>query len=339
MTTATVRWGILGLGSIARTFATGLKAVPGAQLVAVGSRDAAKAQAFAKDFAAARAHASYEALCADPGVDAIYVATPHPNHRDNALAVIAGGKALLCEKPFTVNAEELGEIVAAARKAKRFAMEAMWTRFLPVHAKVREWLAAGAIGEPRMVTADFGFRAGWDPKSRLLDPQLAGGGLLDVGVYTIALANMALAGPGGSAQKVAGFAHIGESGVDEQAAMVLGYAGGRLASLSCAVRTNTPQDARIDGTEGSIRIPGFWHATRAELHGKGGARETFEMPNQGNGYEHEAIEVGRCLAAGLTESPVIPLDESLAIMRTMDELRRQWGLRYPFEKTTKAGKA
>ncbi|HYE06578.1 MAG TPA: Gfo/Idh/MocA family oxidoreductase [Planctomycetota bacterium] len=336
MATATVRWGILGLGSIARTFATGLKAVPGAQLVAVGSRDAGKAKAFAADFGAARAHASYEALCADPGVDAIYVATPHPNHRENALAVIAGGKALLCEKPFTVNADELVEIVAAARKAKRFAMEAMWTRFLPVHAKVRDWIARGAIGEPRMVTADFGFRAGLDPTSRLFDQRLAGGGLLDVGVYTIALANMAL---GAAAEKVAGFAHLGETGVDEQAAMVLAYPGGRLASLTCAVRTNTPQDARIDGTEGSIRIPGFWHTTRAELHGKGGARETVEIPNQGNGYEHEAIEVGRCLAAGLTESPVIPLDESVAIMRTMDELRRQWGLRYPFEQTTKAGRA
>ena len=336
MSTSTVRWGILGPGSIARSFATALRAVPGAKLAAVGSRDLAKAQAFAKEFGAAAAFGSYDQLLADREVDAVYVATPHPQHREHALAVIAAGKALLCEKPFTVNAGECAEVIAAARAKRVFAMEAMWTRFLPALAKVRAWIAAGAIGEPRSLSCDFCFRAGLDPKSRLFDPGLAGGGLLDVGVYTIALANMVL---GKAPERITGFAHLGATGVDEQAAMVLGYPGGRLASLTCAVRTSTPDDARIHGTDGWIRIPGFWRATKAELHGPNGARETVEYPHRANGYEYEAEEVGRRLAAGELESPVIPLDESLTIMRTMDELRRQWGLAYPFEKPAKAGRA
>ncbi|MBA3686480.1 MAG: Gfo/Idh/MocA family oxidoreductase [Planctomycetes bacterium] len=328
-----IRWGILGTGSIAKQFARGLAAIAqDATLVAVGSRTAASADAFAKEFGAKRAHATYEALARDAEVDAIYIATPHPMHRDNALLCIDAGKAVLCEKPFTVNAAEAEEVIARARAKGVFLMEAMWTRFLPAIAQTRQWIAEGAIGEPRMVTADFGFRAGFDPKSRLFAPALAGGALLDVGVYTIALASMVF-GPQPTA--ISAHAHLGESGVDEQTAVTLAYAGGRLASLTCAVRTNTPQAARIDGTEGSIEIPGFWHTQKAILHA-GGKDTVAEKPFIGNGYSHQAIEVAACLRAKRTESAVIPWSESIAIMRIMDDVRRHIGLRYPFENAAKA---
>jgi predicted dehydrogenase len=321
-----IRWGIIGLGAIARKFASDLAYVPDARLVAVGSRSLAKATAFAAEFTAARAYASYQELIADREVDAIYVATPHPMHRADAISCLEGGKAVLCEKPFAVNHGELERVIAVARHARVFLMEAMWTRFLPAMVRVREWIAGGAIGDPRMLSADFGFRCAWDPASRLLDPALGGGALLDVGVYTVALAQQLFGPP----ERIAGLATIGATGVDEQSAFIFAHAHGRLSVLSCAVRTATPQEARIDGENGRITIPAFWHATTARLAASD-RNEQIETPFPGNGYQYEAIEVGRCLRAGLLESPAMTHGESLHIMRTMDELRRQWGLRYPGE--------
>jgi predicted dehydrogenase len=330
--TAPVRWGILGTGNIAKQFARGLAAVPDAALAAVGSRSQAAADAFGTEFKVPRRHASYEALARDPEVDVVYVSTPHPLHRDNSVLCLQAGKAVLCEKPFTINAGEAEEVVAIARAKKRFLMEAMWTRFQPTIVRVKQWLADGAIGEPRIVQADFGFRAGIDPKSRLFDPALGGGALLDVGVYTVAMASLVF---GPKPARIDAQAHLGATGIDEQTAMVLGYANGGLAVLSCAVRANTPQETRIIGTEGAIHIPSFWRATKATLT-RGSATETVEMPFAGNGYNYQAAEVGRCLRAGLTESPAMTLDESLAIMRTMDAVRERIGLRYPQEKSASA---
>jgi len=179
-----------------------------------------------------------------------------------------------------------------------------------------------------MLTADFGFRSGWNPEGRLLNPSLAGGALMDVGVYTVAMASMVF---GKQPSRITSMAHIGETGVDEQSAMVLGYDEGQLAILSCAIRTSTPQEGRILGTEGSIHIPGFWHATSATLYVSGKDAEQIEMPFDGNGYNCEAVEVMRCLRAGKLESDIMPLDESLSIMETMDKIRAQWGLKYPEE--------
>ena len=175
-----IRWGILGPGSIANQFAKGLQAAPDGQLVAVGSRDLQRAEAFAEQYDAPNRHGSYEELVADPEVDAIYVATPHPFHKENSILCLEAGKAVLCEKPFTVNAAEAAEIVAVARAKKVFLMEAMWSRYLPIIVQVRKWLDEGAIGEPLQVNADFGFRAGVNPEGRLFSPALAGGALLDV---------------------------------------------------------------------------------------------------------------------------------------------------------------
>lgn len=323
-----IRWGILGPGTIAHRFAEGLSVLPDAELVAIGSRSSDRASKFADEFNVPKRHGSYADLANDPDVDAIYVSTPHPFHKEYSILCLEAGKAVLCEKPMAVNARQVKEMIDCARVSKKFLMEAMWTRFLPAIAQVREWLAEGAIGEPRMLTADFGFRSGWNPDGRLLNPNLAGGGLLDVGVYTIAMACMVF---GGVPSRIASMAHIGETGVDEQAAMVLGYDAGQLAILSCAIRTNTPHDARILGTEGSIYIPGFWHTTSAALHASGKEPERVEIPFKGNGYEYEAIEVMRCLREGKLESNIMPLDESLSIAKTMSEMRAQWGLRYPME--------
>jgi len=325
----TIRWGILGTGSIAHQFARGLKAADGAELSAVGSRAADTAESFGNEFDIPRRHASYEALASDPNIDAIYVATPHPFHKDCAILCLNHGKAVLGEKPFAVNAREARAMVETARAKKLFLMEAMWTRYIPVVVKAREWVRDGKIGVVRMLQADFGFRAGWDETSRLLDPNFAGGALLDVGIYPISLAYFFL---GGGPRRVLTTAALGDTGVDEQNAMVFEYASGALALLSSAVRTNTQQEAFILGTEGSIKLHApFWKATKATLSVEGKDDEVCEILHKGNGYEFEAEEVMRCMREGLLESPVMPLDESIALMETMDSIRAQWGMKYPFE--------
>jgi predicted dehydrogenase len=355
-----IRWGIMGTGGIARAFADGLSHLPEARLAAVGSRTEEKAKAMAGDFHVPRFHASYEALAADPEVDVVYVATPHVFHKDNALLALRAGKAVLVEKPFTINAAEAAEIFALARVKRLFVMEAMWTRFLPAFVRVRELLAAGTIGEPRWLAADFGFRAPFNPKSRVFDPALGGGALLDVGVYPISLASMVF----GTPQGILAQAHLGPTGVDEQAALLFHYPGGRLATLNACVTMTTPTEAVITGDKGLIRIHSpFFRSRRISvglnrltglserkmnglrraarmipavsrlreaLEGRRG--KAIRLPYRGNGLQCQADEVMRCLRAGLLESPVLPWAETLSIMETMDSIRAQWGLVYPSEK-------
>jgi len=322
------RWGILGPGNIAKKFATGLQALDDAELVAVGSRSKERADAFADQFKAPRRYGSYEALVNDPDVDAIYVATPHPFHKENSILCLEAGKAVLCEKPFAINQREAQAVIDVARRKRVFLMEAMWTRFLPATLKVREWITSGAIGQVQMMSADFGFRANVNPQGRLFNLHLGGGGLLDVGIYPISYASMVF---GAQPKKISSQAHIGETGVDEQAAMVFGYESGGMALLSCAVRTRTPQDARILGTDGMITVPPmFWNATKATLSASG-KTEAIDLPHKGNGYEYEAAEVARCVRAGKIESEGLPHAETLAIMQTLDAVRAQWGLKYPME--------
>jgi len=324
---AKIRWGILSTGSIARKFAEALQSADGAELVAVGSRTQEKADAFAGQFKVPHSHGSYEALAADGDVDAVYVATPHPMHHPNSLLCLRAGKAVLCEKPFTVNAKQAAELISLARKKKLFLMEAMWTRFLPILVKTREILTAGAIGEVRMVSAQFAFDAGWNPQGRLLNAELGGGGLLDVGVYCVSLASMVLGEP----SRIAGLADIGKTGVDEKSAVVLGYDGGQLAVAVSGVRLSVPHEAMIFGTKGMMRLHHPWWCGTKMTLSAGGKDEVFDLPFKGNGYTHEAEEVGRCLAAGRLESETMPLDETLSIMKTLDGIRSQWRLRYPVE--------
>jgi predicted dehydrogenase len=319
-----IGWGILGAGRIAGKYATEAKLVPGARLMAVGSRSVEKAEEFARQNGIERAHGSYAELVADPDVDAIYVATLHPTHCEHTLLALEHGKAVLCEKPFAVTGREARMMIERARERKLFLMEAMWSRFNPITVQVRRWIAEGRIGEPRMLTVDLGFRAAWNPEGRLLNPALAGGALLDVGVYVLAYASMVFGRPA----QIQAAAHIGETGVDEQTAMVLKYAGGQIASLTCAIRTPSPQGARIDGTEGAIEIPAFWRAPSARLIRP--KEDPVEAAGE-IGFQFEIAEAMACLRAGEIESPNMPLDETLSIAETMDEVRRQIGLRYPFE--------
>jgi predicted dehydrogenase len=322
------RWGILGTGAIARQFIEGLRSLPEAEVLAVGSRSEASASEFADERGIPRLYASYDGLAADPDVDVVYVATPHPFHSGNAELCLEAGKAVLCEKPFTVNALEAERVVELARDRGLFLMEGMWTRFFPLMEKVRRLVSEGAIGEVRMLNVDFGFRTELDPASRLFDPALGGGALLDVGVYCVSLASMILGKPSGSV----GLSHLGETGVDEQASMVLKHEEGRLASLSIGIRTATPQEATIMGTEGYLRVHSpWWRPTSMTVSRPGEEGETVEAPVSGNGFNYEAAEVMRCIEAGKTESDIMPLDETLSVMRTMDGIRAAWGLRYPSE--------
>lgn len=326
-TNSLIRWGVLGPGSIARKFATGLQSLSDAQLVAVGSRSQASADKFGDEFGVPRRYASYAELANDPDVDAIYVATPHSFHQEHTQLCLRAGKAVLCEKPFAINAAQSAAMITTAREVKVFLMEAMWTRFLPLIVRVRELIAEGAIGELRMLWSDFGFRTSVNPSGRLFDPALGGGGLLDVGIYPVSMAAMLLGQP----NRIASLADLGETGIDEQAGMVLGYPGEKMAILATAVRTTTPMETTIMGSSGSIRIhTPSWCPTRLTLSNQAGVQE-IEVPMIGNGYHYEAAEVARCLRAGLTESPTMTLDESLAIMQTLDAIRAQWGMKYPME--------
>ncbi len=323
-----MRWGILSTGNIAKQFARGLSALPDHQLVAVGSRSQESADRFGDEFNVPHRHSSYEALAQDAEVDAIYIGTPHVYHAENSLLCLRNGKAVLCEKPFAINATQAKEVIDYARENNIFLMEAMWTRFLPLMVRLRELLAQGVIGEVRMVNADFGFRMGWNPQHRLLNPDLGGGALLDVGIYPVSLASMIFGKP----NRITSMAHLGETGVDEQSAIIFGYDDGELAILHTAIRSRTQHRAIITGTEGDITIhPAWWKPTRMTVNVFGKETTEIEMPFDGNGYNYEAEEVARCVADGLTESPTMPLDETLQLMHTLDEIRAQWGLKYPME--------
>ncbi|MCA9836288.1 MAG: Gfo/Idh/MocA family oxidoreductase [Trueperaceae bacterium] len=323
------RWGILGAGSIAHKFAKGLNDLPDTELYAVGSRSQAKADAFADVYQIPQRYDSYEALVADPKLDAIYVATPHTFHKEHSILAMSQGKAVLCEKPFALNAAEAAEMIAFSRNHKVFLMEAMWSRFLPHMQKVKELINEGAIGELRMLQADFGFRMPEVmPEHRLFNPHLGGGALLDVGIYPISLAYFLFGKP----KQIKTVANLGSTSVDEEAVMLFQHEGGQLSLLSTAIRLNTPHEALLVGTEGQIRIHSSWWApTTFTLEQKSKKAQLIEVDTPLNGYNYEALEVARCVQEGRLESETMPLDETLDIMKTLDSIRKEWGLSYPAE--------
>ena len=328
-TTDKIRWGILGPGHIARRMADALRRVSDAEILAVGSRELSRAQQFAAEFGVARAYGSYHDLLADGDVDIVYVATPHPFHAADTVLALEAGKAVLCEKPLAVNAAEAAEVIDLAKSKRVFLAEAMWTRWLPSIEKLRELLAAEAVGEVQLVQADFSFQGSGDPTGRLLNPDLAGGALLDVGCYCMSLASMILGQP----EHVEAQARIGPTGVDEQTAILLKNAHRQMAVLTCAVRSVGPQEAFIIGRRGLIKLESaWWRGGRVVLRPAGGAEQVFDIPQEENGFVYEVREAHRCLRAGETQTPALPLDESLGIMETMDRVRQQIGLTYPFEK-------
>jgi predicted dehydrogenase len=328
----TVRWGLLATGAIARQFAQGLRSAPGAELVAVGSRTREAAERFGAEFGVPHRHASYQAVAEDPEVDVVYIGTPHNLHCDNTLMCLEAGKPVLCEKPFAINASQAERMVAQARSKRLFLMEALWTRYLPAMIELRRLFAAGTIGPIRMIEADFGFRPEYDPLGRLYNPDLGGGALLDIGIYPISLTAMLLGLPA----RMTAMAELGRTGVDERSGILFGYPGGELAVLTFSLTTDMPSEILVLGTEGWIRVHGPIYRPEkltVSLKSMRGARDEREipLPVKGNGYNYEAVEVMRCLREGRLESPGMTLDESLAIMRLMDGIRAQWGLRYPGE--------
>jgi predicted dehydrogenase len=327
-----VRWGILGTGTIASKFAADLPLVPDAAAHAVGSRTRDGANLFGDRFAIRVRHADYRSLIDDPDVDAVYVAVPHPWHHAWARAALEAGKAVLCEKPFTVNAAEARDLVSVARRRNLFLMEAMWNRFLSSLVRVRDILDRGELGEIRTIRAGLGARMSADPAGRLLAPELGGGALLDLGIYPVSFASFVLGRP----ESVTAVGTRTATGVDAQCSAVLRYADGSQALVHTTLEVDTGDCTIVAGSEGRLELTGpLYDPTSLRLiRGTGDHARVagaWETTHRGNGLHHEAAEVGRCLREGLLESPVMPLDESVAIMETLDEIRRQIGLRYPFE--------
>ena len=321
-----VRWGILGTGWIAHRMAEALAVLPDAELAAIGSRTGERAESFGRTFDVPLRFDRYENLVSCPDLDVVYVATPHVFHHRDATLALRAGKPVLCEKPLTVNAREAEGLVAVARSEGLFLMEAMWTRFVPAIVGLREWIAAGAIGEVHSMIADIGWAQRYDPESRIYNPDLAGGALLDVGVYPVSLASMLL----GTPAAVSGVMHPAPTGVDAKCAVSLAYASGAVAAFVATLPVNTPRDLLVVGSEGWIRVhPPITRPEGLTRGSHGGSKETVELPMLGNGYTHEAVAVMDCLREGKLENEVMPLDESISIMETLDAIREPWGLRYP----------
>jgi len=308
-------WGLIGTGGIAHAFASDLLFTHSGRAAAVGSRHMDSANRFADEFDIPNRHASYEALVADRDVDVVYVATPHPMHHANALLALRAGKPVLVEKAFTMNAAEAQELVAVARAEGLFLMEAMWTRFLPHIAVIRRLIGEGALGDIVTVTADHGQWFAKDPEFRLFAPELGGGALLDLGVYPVSFASMVL----GTPDRIVTLIDPAFTGVDGQTSMLFGYASGAQAVLTCTLFAKSPTRGTIVGTDACIEIDGdFYAPTSFTLIPRKGERTDFQAPHEGRGLWHQADEVARCLHEGLLESPLMPLDESISIMQTMD---------------------
>lgn len=329
MQAPSLRWGILAPGGIARTFAQALAARTTQRIVAVGSRNKARAQGFVDEFASsATAHGSYEDLVADPDVDIVYVASPHSEHREHALLAIEAGKHVLVEKAFTRNTREARDVLDAAERAGVFVMEAMWSRFLPHYDVVRQAIEQGLVGEIRWIAADHGQALYPDGPQRLSDPTLAGGALLDLGIYPLSFAAMLMP----EIDDVVAVGSLTDAGVDESETITL-RGGGALAVLGTTMATQTPNTAVVAGTKGRLELDGwFYFPTPMRLvDNDGTVLATFDGQDDLHALHFEAVEAARCITAGLRESPLMPHAETLRIMGLMDEVRRQLGVVYPGE--------
>jgi predicted dehydrogenase len=323
--TEEIRWGVVGPGRIAEKVVEDFAVVDGARAVAVASRSLDRAQDFAGRHGIERAHGSYAAILADPDVDVLYVATPHPQHHAIALGALRAGKALLVEKAFTATVAGAREVVGLSRETGVFVMEAMWTRFQPAVVRMRELIADGAIGEVRSVQADLGVQRDFDPADRLFAKELGGGTLLDLGVYVVSFAQMVLGDP----DTVVATGSLFETGVDAETSLLLGYADGRSATLMTSLRNALPGQARVFGTAGWIDVlPRFHHPQTIVLHRAGADPEEITLPQLGGGYSHELIEVTECLRAGRSESTVMPLADTLAVQDVLEQAAGQLGVTF-----------
>ncbi len=322
------RWGIVGPGRIARKFADALNHIENAKLQAVASTNAQRAKDFAQKYYATNYYDSYEQLFSDDTVDIVYIATTHNFHCNNTLDALNAKKHVLCEKPMAVNASQVKQMINSAQSNKVFLMEAMWTRFLPMMAEVRDIIAKGTIGPPQLLHADFGVKFNFDPKSRTYNPNLAGGALLDLGVYCLALASMIFGRPNNILSTI----KMADTGVDERSTVLLEYDNAKVAVLFQALDVETPKQALIIGTEGSIALHPMWMAgSDYTLKLNNGTEKTYNANTHENGFIYQIMAVHESLNAGKTQCDLMGLDETLTIAETMDTLRAQWHFKYPFE--------
>jgi predicted dehydrogenase len=322
-----IRWGVIGPGSIATGFAEAMQWADGGTIAAVASRSAERADAFGDRFAIPTRYADYDALAADPEVDVVYVATPHSRHEIDTIGLLRAGKHVLCEKPFALNARQAARMAEEARSRGLFLMEAIWSRFLPSYRALVDVIGEGRIGEPLLVEADFGFRRPVDPAHRHFAAGLGGGALLDLGIYPIQLSTLVL----GPIERVVADGVVGETGVDEVVTALLHHSGDRLGVVKAGLRVGMTCTARIAGTEGAIDLPAMMHCPNAITVSSAAGVEHIDASYEGNGLRFEIDEVHRCLAAGQTESAVVPLDESIALATTLDAIRAELGVVYPGE--------
>ncbi|OHB50065.1 MAG: hypothetical protein A2Y10_14030 [Planctomycetes bacterium GWF2_41_51] len=328
--TKKIKWGIVGTGGIAHTFAKALAILPDAELVAVSSRKKESAEKFAAEFNIPNTYIGADSLARDKNIDIAYISSIHPAHKSDTLNCLNGGKAVLCEKPFAMNGLQAAQMIDCAAKNKLFLMEAMWTYFFPAIAEIRQIISNGDIGEVRLVNANFCFNKEDDPLGRLINPILGGGTLLDIGVYVIAFTQMIY---GKEPEKISSLAHICSAGTDEQCSMIFAYNNGAMASLNCSFRVESPCQAAVYGTKGYIKVPHMFFQPDKFLIKIGDQPEKeHSFQRLGNGYTYQAVEVMRCLREGKLQSDIMPWDTSRAFMNTMDKIRQQWNLIYPCEK-------
>ncbi|HAA14122.1 MAG TPA: gfo/Idh/MocA family oxidoreductase [Cytophagales bacterium] len=316
-----IRWGIISTGTIAHQFAQDIRLVDSAELVAVASRTQASADAFASQYGIPTAHASYEALYQDGNVDAIYIATPHNFHRLNTLDAMAQGKAVLCEKPITISTAELDELVAYATEKKVYLMEAMWTYFLPAIQQAKAWVEEGRIGRIVHLKSEFGYPVPFDPKTRNYNPDLAGGALLDMGVYNVAMAWYFLEQV---PEVIAVQQHAAASGVEDDVFTTAWYANDQYAHLHTSFRTKLQNHTFIFGEQGYIQLPDFWRASEAKLYERDTCLEHFQDHRKGMGFEFQIEAVNQDILAGRLESSVVPHATSRYFQKQMDDIRAEF---------------
>lgn len=318
---------ILGAGSIAKTMARTVQKMDGVRMYAVASRSMERAEAFAKEFGIEKAYGSYEALVNDPDVKLIYIATPHSHHYEQAKLCLRYGKHVLCEKAFTANAKQAEEILRLAEEKRLLLTEAIWTRFLPMSAKINEIIKNGAIGRPTLLTANLGYVI--DQVPRMKDPALAGGALLDLGVYPINFASMIF---GDQVEKVVSTAQLTNEGVDAQNSITLCYPEGRMAVLHSTMLSISDRQGVVNGTDGYLIADNINNCERIRVYNRD--REeiaSYDRPAQITGYEYEVEAAVQAIQNGAIECPQMPHKETLRIMRLMDSLRQEWGVKFPFE--------
>jgi len=325
-----MRWGILATGNIAKNFAKTISSMndPNESVVAVGSRDSERAESFASEFGIERAYGAYEDLAADTDVEAVYIATPNNLHYENTLLYLQNGKHVLCEKPFTTCAKDAEKLYAFAEEKRLFLMEGVWIRFLPLYDELKKVLRSGELGSIRHMNVQYGFIANGARRERKFLSKLGGGALLDIGIYNLTFLHMLT---GQSPESFTSIVHMSEYGTDEYSALQLVYPDGVTAHSLQTIGMQIDRKAAILCSKGAVYLDDFQHAERLLVKPNEGEERIIELPFEYNGFEYEIREVSRCIAEGKTYSYRFTPEESLAVLKTMDEIRESWNMRFVFE--------